>query len=452
MLAKPLMMFQRWRVKMIGGMRVGTWMNCIAIVKAGMGGFSFIALTCSVVLAALHALLLSMASVHVHMTFWAWLPKISLVKPDFLKHWIRHSSPLATRNAGVVWCCVVFYVKISKLQDVRSFSDIFWNIWNSEADGLWIILRCTAMQSFHSHILFGAPKVCSWDFLVMMSVVIRFGLFFLPQCLPMLAFFWGFFQLCFGNVLPCFPNLCQPLGLAANGQHRKPESENEQRHSDEHCMHRYFTQNLQAQNIRNAGTAKGVNYVCPPLLWRRGAQSGDVVSLDLLWTFRNGNFEAYKVSDKPYEAFTVLDYRLCCFILQTCFLGILFNFVIFENFYRTSVYVRNILGLFPLVCFVDVASLRSFRTATSLSRKATRKAKDKFLAREARREERRKRVGKEAKIYYTTSINSSGKKTFTGGRNLADTAVYPQRFVTCLFQAWLKARMAAGDLWNVLNA
>ena len=61
------------------------------------------------------------------------------------------------------------------------------------------------------------------------------------------------------------------------------------------------------------------------------------------------NWEAYKVSDKPYEAFTVLDYRPCCIILQTCFLGILFNFVIFENFYLTSVYVRNILVLFPVV-------------------------------------------------------------------------------------------------------
>lgn len=105
-------------------------------------------------------------------------------------------------------------------------------------------------------------------------------------------------------------------------------------------------------------------------------------------------------------------------------------------------------GFFGMSILKPTRFLTNLTTATTLSRKATRKAKAKFLAREARREERRKRAGREAKIYYTTSINSSGKRTFTGGRNLADTAVYPQRFVTCLFQAWLKARMAL----NVLNA
>ena len=78
-----------------------------------------------------------------------------------------------------------------------------------------------------------------------------------------------------------------------------------------------------------------------------------------------------------------------------------------------------------------------------LARKATKVAKKKFHEREARRAERRRLAGKPPKIYYKTELLPSGKRSFSGTTALQETAVYPQRFCTALFQAWLAARQTA---------
>ena len=78
-----------------------------------------------------------------------------------------------------------------------------------------------------------------------------------------------------------------------------------------------------------------------------------------------------------------------------------------------------------------------------LARRATKEAKKRFHEREARRAERRRLSGKQPKVFYKTELLPNGKRSFSGTASLTETAVYPQRFCTALFQAWLTARLAA---------
>lgn len=107
--------------------------------------------------------------------------------------------------------------------------------------------------------------------------------------------------------------------------------------------------------------------------------------------------------------------------------------------------VHSIPGLFFHVFPISRGFLRSallclLRTAKALARRATKSAKDKFKQRVARLAERRRKAGKPEPIFYTTGLNSRGAKTFSGGPALHSTSVYPQRFCTALFKAWLRAR------------
>ena len=78
-----------------------------------------------------------------------------------------------------------------------------------------------------------------------------------------------------------------------------------------------------------------------------------------------------------------------------------------------------------------------------LARRATKAAKKHFHDCEAGRAERRRLAGKPPKVYYKTELLHTGKRSFSGTAALQETAVYPQRFCTALFQAWVAARLAA---------
>ena len=72
-------------------------------------------------------------------------------------------------------------------------------------------------------------------------------------------------------------------------------------------------------------------------------------------------------------------------------------------------------------------------TLKDVARTASRTAKKKHRERLARKSQRLRAAGKEPPVYYTQ--NSKG---FHGGKDLQKSAVYPQRFVTKVFQCWLK--------------
>lgn len=81
------------------------------------------------------------------------------------------------------------------------------------------------------------------------------------------------------------------------------------------------------------------------------------------------------------------------------------------------------------------------RTAETLARKATRGVKDKFNARIARKKQRLASKGKSIPQYYTTGVSTkTGKKTYTGGKDLHRTASYPVRFCSALYRSWVQAQ------------
>ena len=84
-----------------------------------------------------------------------------------------------------------------------------------------------------------------------------------------------------------------------------------------------------------------------------------------------------------------------------------------------------------------------------MAKRATRAEKAKFENRIKRKNERLQRKGKSPKCYYTTSKSQSGKKTFSGGKDLQLTAAYPQRFCTALFRAWLHERAEQAKLIEI---
>lgn len=75
-------------------------------------------------------------------------------------------------------------------------------------------------------------------------------------------------------------------------------------------------------------------------------------------------------------------------------------------------------------------------TSKKCERRATKEAKRRHRERMERKRARQIRAGRVPKVYY---FKLEGKK-FQGGPDLAGSAQYPQRFVTCLFRAWLQWR------------
>ena len=90
------------------------------------------------------------------------------------------------------------------------------------------------------------------------------------------------------------------------------------------------------------------------------------------------------------------------------------------------------------------------RTAETLARKATRAVKDKFNARIARKNQKLASKGKPIPQYYTTGKSKTGKKTFTGGKDLHKTASYPLRFCSALYRSWVQAQSSTLTDWYVL--
>lgn len=81
---------------------------------------------------------------------------------------------------------------------------------------------------------------------------------------------------------------------------------------------------------------------------------------------------------------------------------------------------------------------------SSLARKATKDAKARFVARVNNKFEKMQRAGKPVPQYYKTGVHPvTGKKTFSGGRDLSKTALYPIRFCNALFHVWHRAYLAA---------
>ena len=94
---------------------------------------------------------------------------------------------------------------------------------------------------------------------------------------------------------------------------------------------------------------------------------------------------------------------------------------------------------------VHAAGQRRMRQMEQLARRATNDAVAKFNARVERKNQRLRQKGKAPPVYYTRGVNAEGKKTFTGGKDLQSSAVYPQRFCTALFKVWLVAYQATAQ-------
>lgn len=115
-------------------------------------------------------------------------------------------------------------------------------------------------------------------------------------------------------------------------------------------------------------------------------------------------------------------------------------FLMFKTFQGRSIF-WDLFGLFLGEAYECNRSQTISRKARQhLARKATKTIKAKFDARIARKKQRALKSGKAAKEYYSVGQSSSGRKTFSGGRDLQSTAAYPQRFCTALYHAWCMAQ------------
>ena len=110
------------------------------------------------------------------------------------------------------------------------------------------------------------------------------------------------------------------------------------------------------------------------------------------------------------------------------------------------IFLLTYLGFFGMDLLKGCHLCTNMQEVTHLARVASKAAKDTFRARVARKFEKLRRAGKEVKVYYTTGVSkTTGKKTFTGGRDLQSTALYPVRFCNSLFQCWLRAYTKAHE-------
>ena len=107
-------------------------------------------------------------------------------------------------------------------------------------------------------------------------------------------------------------------------------------------------------------------------------------------------------------------------------------------------FVLTYLGLWGMDILKGCHLCTNLGQVKYLARKATRDVKGQFQERVDKKIERLRMIGKAPKVYYTTGISKkTGKKTFTGGKHLQDTALYPIRFCNALFQCWLRAHRQA---------
>ena len=110
-------------------------------------------------------------------------------------------------------------------------------------------------------------------------------------------------------------------------------------------------------------------------------------------------------------------------------------------------FVLTYLGLYGMDILKGCHLCTNLDEVRRLARKATKDVKAKFDQEIARRKEKMRREGKTPKVYYTTGVSKkTGRKTFTGGKSLQDTALYPIRFCNALFHCWLRARTHALEL------
>ena len=110
------------------------------------------------------------------------------------------------------------------------------------------------------------------------------------------------------------------------------------------------------------------------------------------------------------------------------------------------IFLLTYLGFFGMDLLKGCHLCTNMKELTCLARVANKEAKGTFRARVARKFEKLRRAGKKVKVYYTTGVSkTTGKKTFTGGRDLQSTALYPVRFCNALFQCWLRAYIAVQE-------
>ena len=108
------------------------------------------------------------------------------------------------------------------------------------------------------------------------------------------------------------------------------------------------------------------------------------------------------------------------------------------------IFILTYLGFFGMDLLKGCHLCTNMKELTHLARVASKNAKDTFRARVSRKFEKLRRAGKKVNVYYTTGVSkTTGKKTFTGGRDLQSTALYPVRFCNSLFQCWLRAYTVA---------
>lgn len=101
-------------------------------------------------------------------------------------------------------------------------------------------------------------------------------------------------------------------------------------------------------------------------------------------------------------------------------------------------FVLTYLGFFGMDILKGSHLLTNMEQAGALARRATKEAKQKFIARVNSKFEKRHAAGRRAKVYYTCGTNEAGKKTFTGGKDLGSTSCYPKRFARAIFAVWHK--------------
>ena len=87
-----------------------------------------------------------------------------------------------------------------------------------------------------------------------------------------------------------------------------------------------------------------------------------------------------------------------------------------------------------------------------LARKANKENKARFLARVNSKFEKMRRAGQKVPNYYKTAVHPvTGKKTFSGGRDLQNTAIYPVRFCNALFHVWQRAYLSVNSPWHPIS-
>ena len=80
--------------------------------------------------------------------------------------------------------------------------------------------------------------------------------------------------------------------------------------------------------------------------------------------------------------------------------------------------------------------LSTLPTLVSIVRQATKKLKDKHREMVERRKRKARALGLPVPEFY----HQDGNGKFHGGKDLASSAIYPQRFVSAVFKCWLKDR------------